>query len=91
MQAGVPVLLNTPLTDLNMSTAGGRVVVTQNGVAALINARRGVIVGSGGFEHNARDADEYQQQPIGTFWSVGAKDNTGDGILAGRRAGPPWT
>jgi len=30
---------------------------------------------------------QYQQQPIGTTWSVGAKENTGDGILAGQRAG----
>jgi 3-oxosteroid 1-dehydrogenase len=88
MQAGVPVLLNTPLTDL--SIVNGRaagVVVTQNGAAGLINARRGVIVGSGGFEHNAAMRDQYQQQPIGTSWSVGAKENTGDGILAGQRAG----
>ncbi|MEY9934602.1 3-oxosteroid 1-dehydrogenase [Catenulispora sp. GP43] len=88
MQAGVPVLLNTPLTDLNIvngSAAG--VVVTQNGTPGLINARRGVIVGSGGFEHNAAMRAQYQQQPIGTTWSVGAKENTGDGILAGQRAG----
>ncbi|MEZ0110067.1 3-oxosteroid 1-dehydrogenase [Catenulispora sp. EB89] len=88
MQAGVPVLLNTPLTDLNIvngSAAG--VVVTQNGTPGLINARRGVIVGSGGFEHNAAMRAQYQQQPIGTSWSVGAKENTGDGILAGQRAG----
>ena len=88
MQAGVPVLLNTPLTDL--SIVNGRaagVVVTQNGTNGVINARRGVIVGSGGFEHNAAMRAQYQQQPIGTTWSVGAKENTGDGILAGQRAG----
>jgi len=28
---------------------------------------------------------QYQRQP--TSWSVGAKENTGDGILAGQRAG----
>jgi 3-oxosteroid 1-dehydrogenase len=88
MQAGVPVLLNTPLTDLNIvNGAAAGVVVTQNGSAGLINARRGVIVGSGGFEHNAAMRAQYQQQPIGTSWSVGAKENTGDGILAGQRAG----
>ena len=88
MQAGVPVLLNTPLTDLNIvNGAAAGVVVTQNGSPGLINARRGVIVGSGGFEHNAAMRAQYQQQPIGTSWSVGAKENTGDGILAGQRAG----
>ncbi|MEY9886666.1 3-oxosteroid 1-dehydrogenase [Catenulispora sp. MAP5-51] len=88
MQAGVPVLLNTPLTDLNIvNGAAAGVVVTQNSSPGLINARRGVIVGSGGFEHNAAMRAQYQQQPIGTSWSVGAKENTGDGILAGQRAG----
>ncbi len=87
MRAGVPVLLNTPLTDIYM--AGGRAAgayVTSNGSPALITASRGVIVGSGGFEHNLAMRAQYQQAPIGQ-WSVGAKENTGDGILAGQRAG----
>ncbi|MDX3747872.1 3-oxosteroid 1-dehydrogenase [Streptomyces sp. AK08-02] len=86
--AGVPVWLNTPLTDLYLES--GEVtgaVVTRNGAAGLLRARRGVIVGSGGFEHNAAMRAQYQQQPIGTDWTVGAKENTGDGIRAGERAG----
>ena len=86
--ANVPVLLNTPLTDLNIE--GDRVtgvVVASNGIPSLVKARRGVIVGSGGFEHNAAMRNQYQQQPIGTSWTVGAKENTGDGIQAGLRAG----
>ncbi len=86
--ANVPVWLNTPLTDLNIE--GDRVtgvVVTSNGIPGLVRARRGVIVGSGGFEHNAAMRNQYQQQPIGTAWTVGAKENTGDGIQAGLRAG----
>ncbi|MDQ1032491.1 3-oxosteroid 1-dehydrogenase [Streptomyces umbrinus] len=88
LAAQVPVWLNTPLTDLyteNGTTAGA--VVTKNGTPGLIRARHGVIVGSGGFEHNAAMRAQYQQQPIGTEWTVGAKENTGDGIQAGRRAG----
>jgi 3-oxosteroid 1-dehydrogenase len=46
-----------------------------------------VILGSGGFEHNLALRNEFQQQPIGVDWTVGAKENTGDGISAGRRAG----
>ena len=87
-QAGVPVWLNTPLVDLNIEN--GRVtgvLVTQNGGTALVRASRGVIVGSGGFEHNAAMRAQYQQQPIGTDWTVGAKENTGDGHQAGLRAG----
>ncbi|MFD7259837.1 3-oxosteroid 1-dehydrogenase [Streptomyces sp. NPDC059874] len=88
MRAGVPVWLNSPLVDLVQE--GGTVtgvVVEQAGVRGTVRARRGVIIGSGGFEHNAQMRAQYQQQPIGTQWSVGAKENTGDGIRAGQRAG----
>lgn len=88
LAAQVPVWLNTPLSDLYVeSGAVTGAVVTQNGVSGLVRARRGVIVGSGGFEHNAAMRAQYQQQPIGTAWTVGAKENTGDGIRAGQRAG----
>ncbi|WP_019074316.1 3-oxosteroid 1-dehydrogenase [Streptomyces hokutonensis] len=86
--AQVPVWLNTPLTDLYLEagTVTGA-VVTRNGAAGLVRARRGVVVGSGGFEHNAAMRAQYQRQPIGTDWTVGAKENTGDGIQAGQRVG----
>ncbi|MFJ8564105.1 3-oxosteroid 1-dehydrogenase [Streptomyces sp. NPDC093514] len=87
-RAGVPVWLNSPLVDLVQE--GGAVtgvVVEKEGVRGTVRARRGVVVGSGGFEHNAQMRAQYQQQPIGTQWSVGAKENTGDGIRAGQRAG----
>jgi 3-oxosteroid 1-dehydrogenase len=88
MDAGVPVWLNTPLTSLHVE--GGAVtgaVVTKNGTPGLVRARRAVVVGSGGFEHNATMRAQYQQQPIGTDWTVGAKENTGDGIRAGQQVG----
>jgi 3-oxosteroid 1-dehydrogenase len=88
LAAKVPVWLNTPLSDLYLDNgAVTGAVVTQNGTPGLVRARRGVIVGSGGFEHNAAMRAQYQRQPIGTEWTVGAKENTGDGIQAGRRAG----
>jgi 3-oxosteroid 1-dehydrogenase len=46
-----------------------------------------VIVASGGFEHNAAMRAKYQRGPIGTEWTTGAAENTGDGIEAGQRAG----
>ncbi|WP_265567340.1 3-oxosteroid 1-dehydrogenase [Streptomyces hygroscopicus] len=88
LAANVPVWLNTPLTDLYIE--GGAVtgaVVTRDGTPGLIRARRGVVVGSGGFEHNASMRERYQRQPVGTEWTVGAQENTGDGIRAGERAG----
>ncbi|KAF9921885.1 hypothetical protein BGZ67_000182, partial [Mortierella alpina] len=74
MDAEVPVWLSSPLVDLN-------------GVHCTVRAKRGIIVASGGFEHNAEMRDEYQRQPINTKWTVGSKDNTGDGIRAGTKVG----
>ncbi|MFJ3778423.1 3-oxosteroid 1-dehydrogenase [Streptomyces sp. NPDC090075] len=88
LDAGVPVWLNTPLTGLYQeSGVVTGAVVTQGGAAGLVRARRGVVVGSGGFEHNAAMRATYQRQPVGTDWTVGAKENTGDGIRAGAAAG----
>ncbi|WP_217178398.1 3-oxosteroid 1-dehydrogenase [Streptomyces sp. AC495_CC817] len=86
--ADVPVWLDTPLTDLYTESGAVKgVVVSRNGSPGLVRARRGVVVGSGGFEHNAAMRAQYQEQPVGTQWTVGAKENTGDGIRAGQRAG----
>ncbi|MGN9843297.1 3-oxosteroid 1-dehydrogenase [Nonomuraea sp. H19] len=88
LSAGVPVWLESPLLDLHLE--GGRakgVVVSRNGAETLVKATRGVIVGSGGFERSAAMRAEFQRQPIGTSWTVGARENTGDGIEAGERAG----
>ncbi|MEU6799525.1 3-oxosteroid 1-dehydrogenase [Streptomyces neyagawaensis] len=87
LSAGVPVWLDTPLTDLHLENgAVTGAVVTRAGAPGLLRARRGVIVGSGGFEHNAAMREQYQEPPV-AHWSVGAKENTGDGIRAGQRAG----
>ena len=89
LQAQVPVWLNTALTELQFDGAGraNGVLVNQNGKTLLIKSRLGVVVASGGFEHNLSMRQAYQQQPIGVDWTVGTKTNTGDGIQAGQRAG----
>jgi 3-oxosteroid 1-dehydrogenase len=87
--ADVPVWLNTPLTELYVDS-GGRVAgvhATRNGADVLVKARRGVIVGSGGFEHNESMRKQFQQAPIGVDWTVGTASNTGDGIEAGAHVG----
>lgn len=95
-EAGVPVLLNTALTDLYVEdgVVRGIYVVdtnaqtgTESSEPRLIRARRGVILGSGGFEHNEQMRVKYQRAPITTEWTVGAKANTGDGILAAEKLG----
>ncbi len=88
MDANVPVLLNTPLTKL--ITEDGRVVgveATVDGEPTVFKARYGVVLGTGGFEHNAEMRTKYQRQPITTDWTTGAAANTGDGILAGMEVG----
>jgi 3-oxosteroid 1-dehydrogenase len=87
--AGVPVRLNTPLQDLQFDVNGRATGVVVGGAdgATVLSAARGVIVCSGGFEHNLSMRLAYQRQPIGTDWTVGAKENTGDGIRAGLSAG----
>lgn len=91
--AGVPVLLNTALTDLYVDNGAVRGVyvrdttVPESAEPQLIRARRGVILGSGGFEHNEQMRIKYQRAPISTEWTVGARANTGDGILAAEKLG----
>ncbi|WP_027947082.1 3-oxosteroid 1-dehydrogenase [Amycolatopsis taiwanensis] len=88
LQAGVPVWLGTPLLDL--VTEGDRVtgvVVRRDGEETVLRAKAGVILASGGFEHNEQMRAKYQRPPIGTQWTVGAKANTGDGITAGLKLG----
>lgn len=86
--AGVPVAYETALQDLLVEN--GRVVgvvVDRDGERVEIRARRGVILGSGGFEHNQELREKFLPQPTTTDWSTGAKSNTGGGLLAGMTAG----
>ncbi|ORI18707.1 3-ketosteroid-delta-1-dehydrogenase [Rhodococcus sp. 1163] len=86
LDANVPVLLETPMTDFHVED--GRVVgVVVGGSDSVIRAKLGVVLASGGFEHNAEMRKKYQRQPIGTEWTVGAAANTGDGITAGQKLG----
>jgi 3-oxosteroid 1-dehydrogenase len=87
-RAGVPLLLQTALVDIVLSD--GRVTgvtVEHDGHRRVLRARHGVILACGGFEHNAEMRAKYQRAPIGTEWTVGAKANTGDGIMAGAALG----
>jgi 3-oxosteroid 1-dehydrogenase len=92
-EAGVPLRLNTALTDLYVQDGAVRgVYVRETGQSQatepqLIRARKAVILGSGGFEHNEQMRVKYQRAPITTEWTVGAKANTGDGILAAEKLG----
>ncbi|WP_433577728.1 3-oxosteroid 1-dehydrogenase [Nocardia brasiliensis] len=88
LDAQVPVLLNTPLTGLVVRDGVVTGVEAEHeGKPVTVGARYGVVLGTGGFEHNAELRTKYQRQPITTEWTTGAAANTGDGILAGMAAG----
>ncbi len=82
-QAGVPVQLNTALTDLYVEDGVVRGVYVRDALSPesaepqLIRARRGVILGCGGFEHNEQMRVKYQRAPITTEWTVGAAGQHG--------------
>ncbi|MGZ4449989.1 MAG: 3-oxosteroid 1-dehydrogenase [Nocardioides sp.] len=88
VDAGVQVVYETELQDLVIED--GRVVgvrVTHQGQARVVRARRGVVLGSGGFEKNLEMREKYQPQPTSVDWTTGSANNTGGGILAGIAAG----
>ncbi|MGA9102968.1 FAD-dependent oxidoreductase, partial [Aeromicrobium sp.] len=88
MDADVPVYYDTPLTGLVVE--GGRVVgvrAEQEGSEVVIRARRGVILGSGGFEKSDALREKYLPSPTEAEWSTAAASNTGAGIEAGIAVG----
>ena len=89
IDAGVPVHYDTELTGLVIED--GRVVGVRvharRPARPSIRARRGVILGSGGFEKNLEMREKYQPHPTSVDWTTGSQFNTGGGILAGIAAG----
>ncbi|WP_433621573.1 3-oxosteroid 1-dehydrogenase [Nocardia sp. CA-120079] len=86
--AGVPVWLNTPLTELitdDDAVVGVR--AERDGAPIVIRARRGVVLAAGGFEHNLEMRKQFFTEPVSTDWTVGATENIGDGIRAGEKLG----
>jgi 3-oxosteroid 1-dehydrogenase len=86
--AGVTVAYDTELKELlieNDRVVGA--VVEHSGERHTIRANRGVILGSGGFEHNQELREKFLPQPTSSTWSTGAPSNTGGGLLAGMAVG----
>ena len=86
--AGVPVWLETPLKRLVTDESGavGGVESERDGRPFRIGARRGVIVATGGFEHNEAMRARYQPL-IRMGWSRGNPESQGDGQRAGEEIG----
>ena len=85
----VPLWLNTDFRDLVLDN--GRVTgikVVSKGRELTLNARRGVIIGAGGFEQNQALREKYLPQPTKTSWSATPPgNNTGAALEAGMAAG----
>ena len=87
---GVPVHYETELVDLVIEdgrVVGVRMRRTSDGSEHVIRARRGVVLGSGGFEKNLEMREKYHPSPTSTDWTTGSQFNTGGGVLAGIAAG----
>jgi 3-oxosteroid 1-dehydrogenase len=89
-EAGVEVWLGTPVTSLVGGVEDdGRVqgvVVERHGAPLRLEARSGVILATGGFDHNPELRAKYLT-PVDHDWSMGAPSNTGDGIRLGEEHG----
>jgi succinate dehydrogenase/fumarate reductase flavoprotein subunit len=85
---GVEVWLDSPLLSLITSDAGEvqGAVIRHDGRDLTVRARGGVILATGGFEHNAEMRREYQPF-VPEDHSLGNPANMGDGIRAGKDAG----
>ncbi|HET9876119.1 MAG TPA: FAD-binding protein [Mycobacterium sp.] len=88
MQRDIPLWLETPMTDLITDDSGAVIgaVVERNGEPQRISSRRGVILATGGFDHDLAWRKEHQPV-LDSDWSFGNPLATGDGIKAGERVG----
>jgi succinate dehydrogenase/fumarate reductase flavoprotein subunit len=85
---GIPLWLDTPmielLTDAEGSVTGA--LVEREGVKQRIGARHGVILASGGFDHDMAWRKEYLPE-VDQDWSFGNPAAMGDGIRASEKVG----
>ncbi|WP_445164348.1 FAD-binding protein [Mycobacterium sp. Dal123C01] len=87
-ESGIPLWLDAPMTEL-LTDANGSVtgaVLERDGAKQRIGARRGVILASGGFDHDLAWRKE-QLPVVDQDWSFGNPAAVGDGIRAGQKVG----
>lgn len=87
-ERGVPLWLDSPMTELLVGDDGSTTgaVVECDGVVQRIGARHGVILASGGFDHDLARRKEVLPV-IDQDWSFGNPAAMGDGIRAGEKVG----
>jgi len=88
---GIPLWLESPMTDL-LTDVDGKVVgavverAERNGRPQRIGVRGGVILASGGFDHDMARRRAHLPE-LEKDWSFGNPAATGDGIRAGEKLG----
>jgi 3-oxosteroid 1-dehydrogenase len=88
LDRGIDLWLKSPLVDLiheNGAVVGA--VVEHEGRQVRVRARKGVVLGAGGFEHNQQMREQYLPTPTSGEWSGSQINNTGDAIRAGMAVG----
>ena len=86
---GAEMWLEAPLVSL-LRAADGPVegaVIRHRGKELRVKARKGVILGAGGFERNGDMRERYLPGHTLPEWSAGQENNTGDAIQAGLAIG----
>lgn len=88
LKRDIPVWLNAPMRELLCEDNRVKgAVVERDGKAIRVRARRGVLLGTGGFARNAELRRRFQQAPIGSDWSASAPGSTGDAVIMGEKVG----
>jgi 3-oxosteroid 1-dehydrogenase len=85
---GIPLWLDSPMTQLLTDTDGSvtGAVIQRGGMEYRISARCGVILATGGFDHDLAWRKEHQPV-VDRDWSFGNPAAMGDGIRAGQQVG----
>lgn len=85
---GIPLWLSAPMTELIVDVDGNirGAVVERDGRVQRIGARRGVVLASGGFDHDMEWRRQYLPE-LEKDWSFGNPASMGDGIRAGEKVG----
>lgn len=88
VQKGIPLYNNLAIEDVVVEggRAVGAVLRRSDGSTVTVRAH-GTVLACGGFAHNEAMRKEHGKQPASTEWTVASPGDTGDGILAGARAG----
>ena len=85
---GIPLEFNTRFVSLiaeGKQILGAR--LERDGKETTIRARKGVVLGAGGFEKNQALREQYLPAPTDASWSAGNRANEGDALLAGLAVG----